>query len=391
MRAMRSCLNGLVDMPMANAVMSSVQEQYTRAIERLPRDARPADMRILNKELSLALYASRWYPTGKNVIEMAPDLVEALDHTTLGDVKVSDIRVPHLFFWVSLHNADCGGLPGSDNRIDGAYVDATALGRMRSLQITLTTRRADINPASSADWPAKTEPYFYVPCDLAVDDTRTFEQVLDQSIRQGEIKMSEEFAHDLPMPSLADTIEGADILEVDGREMTVRWDATSRLTRVVDITRVNDLAEIERNRQAMPNVRRALSLVVNLLAYMSLAPSDIESHFEWPGDAPEELLDRARNGKSSGARHRAEEELAGLKFSRIKVVGLKHKPPSVGTEPGDGAELQFSHWRIGHFRTQVYGPKNSLRKLIWVQPVRVRPDLDTKPNAGHHYVVEPRA
>jgi hypothetical protein len=367
--------------------------EYNRAIERLPFEDRPTDMRLMSHEAALAMHAARFFIMGKNVIEMSAELLDALDHTTLGDVKFSDIRFPHKFFWVSLNNANCAGLPGSDNRIDGAYVDATLADR-GGLQIILTTRRADRDPLSRSEWPLKTEPYFYVPCSVERNDPRTFEEILDQAIREGEIKLSEEFAKDLPMPTSAKDagIDGADIVDIDGREMTVRWDSTPRLTKIVDRTRENDLAEIERNRQAMPSVRRALSLVVNLLAYMSLAPTEIQTELRWQDDAPAEILDQVKNGRSSGARQRAEEELARREFNRIKLVGLKPVRQDMRTEHADGAELLFSHMRIGHFRTQVYGPRNSLRKIIWVRPLRVRPDLELKPEGGgHQYVVQPHA
>jgi hypothetical protein len=389
--ALRGAKDGLIGPGMMNSCMSHTMHEYNRAIERLPFEDRPADMRLMSQEASLAMHSARFFTMGKNVIEMSPDLLDALDHTTLGDVKFSDIRFPHKFFWVSLNNADCAGLPGSDNQIDGAYVDATFADR-GGLQIVLTTRRADRDPSSKSEWPLKTEPYFYIPCSVERNDPRSFEEILDQAIREGEIKLSEEFAKDLPMPTSAEDAEldGADVIDVDGLEMTIRWKDTPRLTKVIDRTRENDLAEIERNRQAMPSVRRALSLVVNLLAYMSLAPTEIQTELRWPDDVPSEILEQVKNGRSSGARQRAEEELVRREFNRIKVVGLKPVQQGIRAEHLDGAELQFSHMRIGHFRTQVYGPRNSLRKLIWVRPVRVRPDLELRPDGGgHQYVVQP--
>ncbi|MNU42837.1 hypothetical protein D3C71_316050 [compost metagenome] len=389
---MKGSKDGLISSSTMNSALSFAQNMCNSRIDRYPdREPKP-NIRAFSQEAALALYASRFYTMGKNTIEMSPELVDALDHTTLGDVKISDIKFPHKYFWVSLNNAACGGIPGSPNTIDGAYVDATLIEKARTLQIVLTTRRSDLDPDSDSEWPFKTEPYFYVPCKLEAGDTRTFEAILDQSIREGEIKLSEEFAKDLPMPASADDagIDGADVVDVNGREMTIRWKNTPRLTTIVDRTRENDMAEIERNRQAMPSIRRALALVVNLLAYMSLEPDEIQTELRWREDAPAELLDQIKNGRSSGARQRAEEELVRREFNRIKVVGLKHVQPSTRTEYEDGAELQFSHMRIGHFRTQVYGPRNSLRKIIWVRPVRVRPDLELKPDGGgHQYVVHP--
>jgi hypothetical protein len=164
-----------------------------------------------------------------------------------------------------------------------------------------------------------------------------------------------------------------------------------RQVRWRDVTRFNDLKEISNNQAAMPNVRRALSLVVNLIAFMSQGPSEFEMATVWPDDAPADLVDQIKTGRSSGARQRAEEQLVMRNFDRIKLVGLKPHAADRERTHTEGQELEFSHWRIGHFRTQAYGPKMSLRKIIWVQPVRVRPDLELRTDSGgHQYVVQPR-
>jgi hypothetical protein len=389
---MRSARDGIVTTSLMQQGMGLMIQEFNDALMMLPMSQRPTDRRVASKEASLAMYAARFHTMGRSTVEMSSELAQALDHTRLGDVRVGDIRFPHRYFWMSLNNVDCGGLPGSENRIDGAYVDSTMVGMNGPLQIVLTTRLEESDPFFDSEWPRRTEPYFYVPCQFQKDDTRTFQEVLDKAISEGEIKMSEEFAKDLSLPKSAEIErdDDFDLVEVDGREIKLRWKDTPRLTTLVDTTRQNDLIEIERNRLAMPNVRRALSLVVNLLAYMSLSPDEIETASEWTGDAPVELIDQAKNGRSSGKRQWAEQQLAN-RYTRIKVVGLKHKPKPQSASSEDGGELQFSHMRIGHFRTQTYGPKNSLRKLIWVRPTRVRPDLELKDVAdGTQYVVEER-
>lgn len=353
---------------------------YNDAIMQVPFEQRPDNMRALAKESTLALYATRFHTTGRNLFAISDDLLKALDHTTLGDVKPSDIKSPHRYFWVSLSNFDCGGLPGSDNRIDGAYIDMTMPG---VFQFLITTRRLDGDPNSRTEWPFKPEPYFYVPCKVSPTDQRTFEQILAEAITEGEIKLSQEFAHDLPVPETAtqtskDENEYEDVIEIDGKQHKVRWR---------DQTRLNDMKEIENNNSAMPSVRRALSVVVNLLAFMSI-PTEVEIEKTWQDDAPQELIDQTRFGRSSGARQRAEEMLVRQDFTRIKIVGMKPAPQPPRDSQPTGVELQYGHWSIGHFKTQAYGPRNSLRKIIWVKSYRVRPDLPLRPKGGgHEYLV----
>jgi hypothetical protein len=377
----RPLRNGQLTAVALQQTMNQVMVLYNHAIDALPFEQRPVDARFISKEAVLALNASRFFCLGRNLFEMTQDLAESLDHSTLGDVKGADLKLPHKFFWVSLKHIDCGGLPGAENTIDGVYVDATM---PFGIQFWITARRKD--GGSRSDWPLKPEPYFYVPCQFTADDDRTFEQILTAAISDGEIKMSEEFAHDLPVSETAtrvdsEHLEYRDEIEIDGQIKQVQWR---------DVTRLNDLKEIENNRKAMPNARRALSVVVNLLAFLSLDPAEIDTSVSWPEDAPRELVDQTINGRSSGARQRAEEQLVTQHFNRIRLIGMKHSPAHLRSDP-TGRELEYGHWRIGHFKTQAYGPKRSLRRVIWVKSYRVKPDRDLKPGtAAREYLVEQR-
>lgn len=51
--------------------------------------------------------------------------------------------------------------------------------------------------------------------------------------------------------------------------------------------------------------------------------------------------------------------------------------------PPTGRELQYGHVRSGHMRMQPCGPENQERKLIFVPPTMVRPDLPAKQTHGY--------
>jgi hypothetical protein len=46
-----------------------------------------------------------------------------------------------------------------------------------------------------------------------------------------------------------------------------------------------------------------------------------------------------------------------------------------------------THWRRGHWRRQAFGPARSLRKLIWVMPVKVGSRDTADGDTGHLYLV----
>ena len=52
-------------------------------------------------------------------------------------------------------------------------------------------------------------------------------------------------------------------------------------------------------------------------------------------------------------------------------------------DTGGGRELAYGHIRSGHMRLQPCGPQNSLRRLIFVAPTIVRPDLELRQTHGY--------
>jgi hypothetical protein len=56
---------------------------------------------------------------------------------------------------------------------------------------------------------------------------------------------------------------------------------------------------------------------------------------------------------------------------------------SCDDEVGTGRKLTYSHVRSGHMRMQAYGAGMSKRKLIYVAPIWVRPDLPVGPSRGY--------
>jgi len=373
-RARRLGPVGQVTMSVMQQSFNEMLPTYNSAIMKLPFEKRPPNARIMEKEVSLGLVAARFYTMGRNLFQLSPGLAQALEHTSLSGVRVNDILLPHKLFYVSLDGIDCGGLPGSENVIDGAYVDATM---PQGVQIYVTTRRVDTNPNSSKRWPLNRDPYFYVPCEFPDDDNPTFEQVIERAVASGEINV----ADDAMEPDEEDI--GEEIIGPDGHP----------IPGVRSVSRRNNLLEGIANREALPNVKRALSIVINSLAWLTAEPQDaIAARAAWPDDAPREMVEDVLQARSKGARQRAEAALLQRGFTRIRILGsgIEAIPDIPRGDAGEGHELTKAHWRIGHYRRQPYGAGRSERKLIWIRPVLVRPDLELDPDSGgHHYVIGP--
>jgi hypothetical protein len=98
---------------------------------------------------------------------------------------------------------------------------------------------------------------------------------------------------------------------------------------------------------------RMFRLAVNLLLRLSTIPD------ECPSNQPEPVIRKPRmEGKHM---------VPGL--YPAKFIGstlIRHTPPAPH-KPGEptGRHLE-PHWRAGHWKRQVHGPRNTLRKLIWI-------------------------
>jgi hypothetical protein len=73
---------------------------------------------------------------------------------------------------------------------------------------------------------------------------------------------------------------------------------------------------------------------------------------------PGKLLKRVQPKKNKSAR--------ALEFWSPHYLGRDFR---VNSEPGDPGDRKIRpHWKRGHIKSQPYGRKHSLRKVIWLQP-----------------------
>ncbi|MEN2990104.1 hypothetical protein WG926_17425 [Tistrella sp. BH-R2-4] len=342
-------------------IQNVVFPAYNDAISVLPFEKRPErPTAMLVQECSLALHVGMYTAFGRNAYLLSPRLVDLLDRTDLGAVRVRDIKLPFRAFYLSFGDAFDARLPGPPNRIDGAYV---SLSGTDSLQIVVTTCRLDAGTSSAAYWPFSRDLYYYAPLDIA-DINRSFEQILDDAIGT-EIKLE------------------ADITEPDPDLVAERPDGHEVL--IQDVRYLSQAEWAEYARDGLPAFRRALALIVNAMCYMTAEPQD--TALDYPDDAPSELVKAVRTGKPS-QRNRAKIQMLDRGFSFIRVIGsaLSVRDLQTGTT-GDGVGTLRPHWRRGHWRRQPHGLGRSEIRLVWIRPTLVGASAGES-EAGHIYLIE---
>jgi hypothetical protein len=300
------------------------------------------NMNSVLEELTTTTAAAKFVSFGRNIFSMSNSLIEMLGQTDLKDVRLSDIKLPLPCFYVSFGDGIDVALPGAPNKIDGAYVDATAWNEGGEIVITFTSKRTDA-PNQSASWFDRHEG----SCGSSFGGDGEREHTWDEEFESqlGGIRVGAS-ANDFPEIPKKVVDESLRVLEA-----------------------------------SFLQIRQPLSLLVNALCYLTAVPEDVED--VWPADTPPDLLQQLRNGRP-GERDRARAQLLDRGFSVLKVV----RGP--GLSLGEGADGDHdhagmpSHWRKGHWRRQAHGPAYSLHKLIWLKPTIVRHDLGD-PEGGHVY------
>ena len=109
----------------------------------------------------------------------------------------------------------------------------------------------------------------------------------------------------------------------------------------------------------------ALQLLGNALAYVSAYPEDVRE--QWQPGTPEAIVIKAGRAGKEGVN--AASRLFSMGFRRVRRVGEDFEVADEARGGGGGAKSP--HWRTGHWRHQAHGPQMSLRKLIWIRPMRI--------------------
>lgn len=356
-------------------------DHYYDVLSKIPLERHPKFKRTAAHAISQSYAAARFFLTGQISYEVTSELGDQLANADLNEVMASDLRFPSRYFWLSLSRiGQAESFPGDANEIDGVYVDAFL---KDMVMLTFTSRRTGLD--EGAAWPANVEALFELILPMPLVPGVTFRECLDFAIQEGLVRLDEKrFALNNDIAGLPRV--SRDIDEVRERKQ-IRYskDGTRYVALVGDYR--NDIQEAEWNRQAFPIIERALAKVAAFLVHMSMPPSERSQAAVFPSDAPTALLEALTSGTSSGKKQRAAEELQRNGFRRINVIGLSQAALNQWRERRASGELSFSHTRRGHYRSQAYGPKMSLRRIIWVEELRVRPDLPTRSGDGHRYIV----
>lgn len=347
-----------------------VVTHYNSAIERVPREFRPERaMPIVSEELSLAMHHMAFSSNGANVFFLVPTLVELLELTDLGDMRLEDVRIPFDSFYLSFGSSFRGSLPGPRNQIDGAYVSCPDDGK---LEVVVTSRRLDARPDRSAGWPYTRDVYFYAV--LESKPGETIEQILEGFV-QAEMKELE----------LRSVVPHDDAVELPEDITSVYPEL--KMTSIQHVTAREKMAYIE---EGLTAFKAALALAMVAICYLNSAEEN-EEIGAYPDGAPEDLVEKARSTNHKKRRN-AQKQLEIDGWQKIRLLGTKQCVPQAveGITSSTTRAAVAPHVRRGHMRRQAYGPERSLRRAVWIRPMFINAEQfqASDGDRGRIYVVD---
>lgn len=316
------------------------------AVNRLLMDliARPAiaaglsaqqllDRNLLSHETILGQTLTQWELDGCELLDFTPSLVEALRHSTPGDMRLSDILgdEPRSLY---LHFGPQPDLPlAAGQSVEGLLV--MHLPQSGYSRMLLVGRRG---PKWMEHGPGEAQMLRF---ELSTMAQLPFDEAIAAAVQ-------------------------LDIDDVQASRNALSAARTAVLTPDASF----DLA-VSQQQATAASYTKALQLAGCALAYLAAYPND--AVHDWQPDTPATLRDKALRGGKEG--ERAGSKLRSIGFRQVKLVGGDFERADELAHGSSGP--RSPHWRQGHWRNQPHGPQMSLRKLIWIRPVRVLGRLDT--------------
>jgi hypothetical protein len=347
------------------AGVMDIMPSYNPAIMKLPVEKRPENpLTLMNKELTVAMYATAFWSGNRNVVAMDPALLELLQHTDADNVPMDAIRWTHPFIYIALPPGNGISLPGDDNEFDGAYVDSRLEGH---LQIALTTRRTDVETRRQT-WPVSTEPYFTFSEKLI--EGETVGEFVSRCVENRVADLLSDRHEQERQQAIATANADPEIGHASGRHYE-------------SVAQRNNAIRADDVEKGAPAAARALALVVNLMCYLSTEPPLAHDYSPQP---PRALAQRAASGTDRQKRL-AREEMARLSILPIKVAGRGSQPTAAedGTVPT--GRTTASHWRKGYYNKYWTGVGRKILRLVWIAPQIINGHLGAPRGIHMHPVI----
>lgn len=310
--------------------------------------------------------------SGRNIFSLAPFLIQLLNHTDIGNISFTDIKLP--FNSIYLH---FGALADIEYPIDlfehkhgieyklqaediNYYLDGAFVSMLNShsldIRLTFIDTRIDFNKKVPI-----TKDYRFPTINFTLDFGKWDSE-------------TSEFNYDKDVTFNNATVCFYDIWDSNTNPGEIEYEKMHLLTKQPEKCNHGEWQEYV-------IFDKALMMIVNALCYLNFVKDDIE--ISTTNDQATQLVLELSKTQKHQQRNKIIEKLKRISYSKIHLFGRKIENEFKSANSGIEVE---PHWRRGHWRNQPFGIGLTSTKLIWIKPTIVRKDKG-EPTIGHIYEV----
>lgn len=326
----------------------------------------------LEEETETAKSIIDFYKSGRNIFSISPFLTNLLNHTDIGNIRFSDIKLPYDTIYLHFGSLTDVEYPiesfkhkhGNDHQLQSderkIYLDGAFVSTLNDHSIDIKLTFADSKENYDNRVPI-TKDYRFPTISFIL----SFGEIDEEKIT---LKVNSEITFN------ESTICFSDIWDPEGEPGEIKFKAMLEA-----IKKPDDCYESEWEEYVLFN--KSLIVIINSLCYLNFVDKDVEVFTT--NDQATELIKELKNTKKAQLRNRLKDKLNKFSYSTIHYCGKQIESEYKITDTGIEVE---PHWRRGHWRNQPFGSGLTDKKLIWIKPTIVRKDKGD-PGIGHIYDV----
>lgn len=292
---------------------------------------------FLSRELMVTETVAQLEIGHGGIYDFSAPLVEALRHSSPGEMRLADLSEPGPFYY--LHFG-----PQDDLLLNGRWpLEGVIVNHIhRNYRFLLVGR------SQGQTWLHPQEHEHYM------------------------LRMPQDGCEDLPFDEAIEMAVAIDIQDIEAARVKFQ----SRTD--IDLPGAAEAFDkaLQTHTVNRPVMVQALRLIGNALAYLGAYPED--ARMQWQPGTPEAWVMKAGRAGKEGVNSTS--KLRAMGYRKVHLVGRgfeaavdeaqeAHEAQGAGHAGGGGTKSP--HWRDGHWRNQPHGPALSLRKLIWIRPMRI--------------------
>mgnify|MGYP001627760675 CR=1 FL=1 len=317
---------------------------YQASLLELDIEDRPRGIAPLRGLADLHLELVKYRQAGQQSFILNGDVAQLLSKTDLSEIPLSDIRLPFDALFLGFEQPVRMPLDDGDHLLEGAYL----AGSQGEISITLVFRPVEPRGHPMLD--------FRNP--LRISLRRDADITLEDAI----LSALEDGGYDL---------ERAGPVEISD---DVRQAAEAAGLEVFSVAQTSQTRLAERNEALFGTLVEGVTIVANTIMAMTSGPEGIEVS-ETYGNVSDRTRDMLL---APSSRSRADGRRAALRENAfpVRLISLSDRLQQDRQAEAMGLRKspEIAFWRKGHWRRQAYGPKRSLRRWVWIEPVLCNSD-----------------